>query len=61
MRLSELQRPHDLVMSLGYNCMVAYQLKRLALRSFSGPVDWVIIHEARDLIRLLDNRFQGYM
>ncbi|WP_019639556.1 DUF1796 family putative cysteine peptidase [Paenibacillus fonticola] len=61
MRLSELQRPYDMIMSLGYNCMTAYQLKRLSLRNFSGPIDWVIIHEAKDLIRLLDHRFQGYM
>lgn len=61
MRRSDIQRPYDFVMSLGYNCMVAYQLKRLSLRSFSGPVDWVIIHETRDLIRLLDHRFHGYM
>lgn len=61
MKQSELHRPYDLIMSLGYNCMVAYQLKRLSLRSFSGPVDWVIIDDANQLVRLLDNRFSGYM
>jgi hypothetical protein len=60
MKLSEMQRPYDLIMSLGYNCMVAYQLKRLSLRSFSGPVDWVINYPDQ-LIRILDNRFEGYM
>ncbi|AZK47580.1 DUF1796 family putative cysteine peptidase [Paenibacillus lentus] len=61
MRRSEMQRPYDFVMSLGYNCMVAYQLKRLSLRTFSAPIDWVIIHEVKDVIRLLDQRFHGYM
>ncbi|MNJ30693.1 hypothetical protein D3C77_253010 [compost metagenome] len=61
MKLSEIQRPYNFVMSLGYNCMVAYQLKRLSLRSCSGPIDWVIIHEVKDVIRLLDQRFNGYM
>lgn len=61
MRQSDIQRPYDFIMSLGYNCMVAYQLKRLSLRSFSGPIDWVIIHEVKDVIHLLNQRFQGYM
>lgn len=61
MRQSELHRPYDLIMSLGYNCMVAYQLKRLSLRNFSGPIDWVISENTDQLIRLLDHRFHGYM
>lgn len=51
----------DFIMSLGANCMVAYQLKRLGLRDFSGPIDWVINSSLENVNQMIKNRFNDYM
>lgn len=48
---------YDAVVSLGRECMVSYQLDRLGLRSFSGPLDWFII-EIEGLLKLCESRFE---
>lgn len=47
--------------SLGSTCQTAYQLRRLGLRRFAGPLDWFISREAPDVARLIRNRFYGFM
>ncbi|WP_169306762.1 DUF1796 family putative cysteine peptidase [Cohnella pontilimi] len=47
--------------SLGATCQTAYQLRRLGLRSFSGPLDWFVSDSMNGLVRLLHHRFNGFM
>lgn len=47
--------------SLGATCQTAYQLKRLGLRRCAGPLDWFVSDSADGLVRLIQNRFQGFM
>jgi len=47
--------------SLGSTCQTAFQLQRLHLRTFSGPLDWFISRSASDVARLIRNRFDGFM
>jgi hypothetical protein len=48
-------------MSLGSNCQVAYQLKRLGLRQSAGPLDWFVCESVPGLVQLLRHRFKGLM
>jgi hypothetical protein len=47
--------------SLGSTCETAYQLKRLGLRKYAGPLDWFISDSIDGLVRLIDRRFNGFM
>ncbi|MBB6673754.1 DUF1796 family putative cysteine peptidase [Cohnella nanjingensis] len=47
--------------SLGSTCQTAYQLRRLQLRKFAGPLDWFISRSVPDVARLIRNRFGGFM
>ncbi|MCD9026425.1 DUF1796 family putative cysteine peptidase [Cohnella silvisoli] len=47
--------------SLGSTCQTAYQLQRLNLRKFAGPLDWFISRSVTDVARLIRNRFNGFM
>jgi len=47
--------------SLGATCQTAYQLSRLKLRKFSGPLDWFISSPSSKLSHLLETRFNGFM
>ncbi|WP_158602361.1 DUF1796 family putative cysteine peptidase [Cohnella endophytica] len=47
--------------SLGATCQTAYQLQRLQLRKFSGPLDWFISRTVTDVSRLIQNRFYDFM
>jgi Putative papain-like cysteine peptidase (DUF1796) len=47
--------------SLGSTCQTAYQLRRLQLRKFAGPLDWFISRDAANVSRLIRNRFEGFM
>jgi len=47
--------------SLGSTCQTAYQLRRLGLRNFSGPLDWFISRSVPDVTRLIRHRFNGFM
>jgi hypothetical protein len=46
--------------SLGSDCQVAYQLRRLGLRTEPGPFDWTIT-PARSLIHALNRDFRGFL
>jgi hypothetical protein len=48
-------------MSLGSTCQTAYQLKRLGLRKYAGPLDWFVSDSIGGLVRLIAHRFNGLM
>jgi hypothetical protein len=47
--------------SLGSTCQTAFQLKRLGLRKYAGPLDWFVSDSIGGLVRLIDHRFNGFM
>lgn len=47
--------------SLGSTCQTAYQLKRLGLRTYAGPLDWFVSDSIGGVVRLIDHRFNGFM
>ncbi|MDD9271922.1 DUF1796 family putative cysteine peptidase [Paenibacillus sp. GCM10023248] len=47
--------------SLGSTCQTAYQLKRLGLRKYAGPLDWFVSDSIGGVVRLIDHRFNGFM
>lgn len=49
------------VLSLGSTCQTAYQLQRLGLRKFAGPLDWFVSESVDGLVRLMGNRFGNFM
>ncbi|WP_123040895.1 DUF1796 family putative cysteine peptidase [Cohnella candidum] len=49
------------VISLGSTCQTAYQLQRLGLRKFSGPLDWFVTESMDGMVRLISHRFAGFM
>ena len=61
MNLNQIKRPYDMIVSLGWNCQTAFQLKRKKLRSFTGPIDWMYSYSVSHLCRLLKQKFNGFM
>ncbi|MCU7741460.1 papain-like cysteine peptidase [Priestia megaterium] len=61
MKLQDIKKSYDVVISLGSSCLPTYQIKRCNLRSFSGPLDWVLSPSTPDISRLLKNRLNGLM
>lgn len=61
MRLDEIRRPYDAIIGLGGLCQIAYQLKRLNLRSASYPFDWFSYLNVPKLADVLRGRFKGFM
>ncbi|WP_036289113.1 DUF1796 family putative cysteine peptidase [Methylocystis sp. ATCC 49242] len=61
MKLSEIQKPYDLFVSLGSACDPAAHLRRRGLRKFSMPLDWVASLSLPDVCRLFEDRFIDYM
>lgn len=61
MRWYDCAGAYKAFVSLGSTCQTAYQLRRLGLRRFAGPLDWFISRDATDVARLIRNRFQGFM
>ena len=52
-----MNKVYDLVVNLGSNCQVAYQLKRHDLRRFSGPLDWLVSEDAANIVKAMQDRF----
>lgn len=61
MKLNNIKRSYNIVVSLGCNCSTATHLKRNDLRRFSMPLDWMKSPSLSDVIRLLKNKFNGFM
>ncbi|WP_282937424.1 DUF1796 family putative cysteine peptidase [Paenibacillus sp. RC67] len=47
--------------SMGATCQTAYQLRRLGLRKFAGPLDWFVSGTVDNVAPLIRNRFNGFM
>ncbi|MGG3800410.1 DUF1796 family putative cysteine peptidase [Metabacillus fastidiosus] len=61
MKLDEIKQPYDLVISLGGHCEPSYQIERLKLRRFSGPLDWMISHSLSHISLLIRKNFSDFM
>ncbi|PAK55868.1 DUF1796 family putative cysteine peptidase [Paenibacillus sp. 7541] len=61
MNLADLKVPYNAIFSLGNNCIPAIQLRKNGLRRFAGPLDWMGTPFLPQVIRLLQNRFVGYL
>lgn len=61
MNLKEIKGSYDVIASLGSACNPAMELKRLNLRTFSGPLDWSVSLSLSDVNRLLKNKFSNFM
>lgn len=46
---------------MGGFCQVAYQIERNNLKTFSGPIDWMLSPYLSDVNRLLKMRFLDFM
>ncbi len=61
-RLFVKRRPYDAVISLGQWCATAMALKKLGLRSASGPFDWVGPKQPiQDYVALMTSGFDGFL
>lgn len=47
--------------SLGYFCGVASELRRISLRKYSSPFDWLITASFQKVIELIDNQFKDFL
>jgi hypothetical protein len=61
MKWNDSRGSYKAYISLGSTCQTAYQLKRLGLRKYAGPLDWFVSDSVNGLIRLIENRFNGFM
>jgi hypothetical protein len=61
MEWNDCRGAYHAFISLGSTCQTAYQLKRLKLRTFSGPLDWFTSRSVPHVARLIRNRFRGLM
>jgi len=46
---------------LGLDCVLAYQLKKLDLRKFSLPFDWISIKNIQIIINILNDDFKSFI
>ncbi|MDA1475083.1 DUF1796 family putative cysteine peptidase [Bacillus changyiensis] len=61
MNLQQIKGEYDAVFSLGHLCLTALQLRKLNMRPYSGPLDWMGTPSLTELNRLLRNQFDGFM
>jgi hypothetical protein len=61
MKWAECVGAYGAYISLGSTCQTAYQLKRLGLRRFAGPLDWFVSESVPGLVGLIRSRFNGFM
>ena len=53
-------RKYDMTMSVGAACFVPEVLKKLKLRDFSGPFDWMYGSDVLTRLTFIKNRFKNY-
>ncbi|MBH0155335.1 hypothetical protein IHV10_03090 [Fictibacillus sp. 5RED26] len=61
MRLQDIKKPYDAVISLGSECGPGIHLRRHSLRKVAFPFDWVCSHSLAGINELLRTRFKKYM
>lgn len=47
--------------SLGNSCRTAASMQKYGLRSWSGPLDWLLTHELQGVLRLIENEFEDFL
>lgn len=50
-----------MIISLGSDCSIAYQLKKRGLRHCSLPFDWITTEKFSSVIKLIQNNFNGFL
>ncbi|MFB9329632.1 DUF1796 family putative cysteine peptidase [Paenibacillus aurantiacus] len=61
MKLSALKGTYDAIYSLGDVCLAGIQMEHHGMRHVAGPLDWMASYNLPQVIRLLANRFAGFM
>lgn len=61
MNINDIKGNYDAIFSLGDLCLTSIQLKKHNLRPYSGVLDWVASKDMNQVIKLLENRFIGFM
>ncbi|MCK2000973.1 papain-like cysteine peptidase [[Brevibacterium] frigoritolerans] len=61
MKLTEIKKSYDVIIPCGSACTPALNLRRLGLRRFSLPLDWVFTESFAEVARLYSNQFKEYM
>ncbi|WP_051217220.1 DUF1796 family putative cysteine peptidase [Paenibacillus assamensis] len=59
--MSALSRVNRIVIGIGGNCSVAYQIRRLGLRQASYPLDWFSMPNAGLTASLIQSNFSSFM
>ena len=49
------------IISLGYFCGISIDLRKLVLRDYSGPFDWLLTKKYSQVIKLIENNFKDFM
>ena len=49
------------VISLGWFCSIALEIERIGLRDASYPFDWLLTQSFKDVLMLIENRFQDWL
>lgn len=52
---------YEHIISLGFFCSVASELKRIGIRDCSSPFDWVISEDIFKIIQLINNNFKDFL
>lgn len=61
LKLQEMKKTFDVIIHCGSACTPTLNLRRLGLRKFSLPLDWVYTESFAEVGRLYKNRFKEYM
>ncbi|MDW7613801.1 DUF1796 family putative cysteine peptidase [Peribacillus simplex] len=61
MKLNEIKKTYDVIIPCGSACSPTLNLRRLGLRKFSLPLDWVYTESFAEAANLYRNQFKEYM
>ncbi|MGM0804072.1 MAG: DUF1796 family putative cysteine peptidase [Bacillota bacterium] len=61
MRLQDIKKPYNAVISLGSECGPGIHLRRHSLRKTAFPFDWVCSHSLARINELMRTKFKRYM
>jgi len=61
LKLQEIKKTYDIIIPCGSSCAPTLNLRRLGLRKFSLPLDWVYAESFAEVGRIYRNRFKEYM
>ncbi len=61
MKRGTVMKKYTNVISLGYFCSVALEIKRLNMRNGSYPFDWILTDSMKNVIDLIENSFENFL